>query len=366
MEVKMANSVHVEWFKKGSKSWNAWLAEQRALDGAFRADLSDAELFWAHPADLRGSDLRDANLQAANLGALDLTGADFRGANLDNTVIQRAQLAEAHLQRAQLRRANLFKTDLSHSNLTGADCSGADLRETDLCGTIFDRTTLSDADFSGAQMNRTKLCDLDLSDVKGLASVVNIAFSTVGMDTLQRSKACIPHRFLEGAGIPKELLAGTSFADSERAYYSCFISHSSKDESFTDKLMTDLKARGVRCWFNDLDGGRHLIEQIDEAICRHDKVLLVLSSNSIESPWVETEIYKARERELRENIQVLFPILIGSYSVLDSWKCPMARDIREYYIPYFTNWKDPESYRRTFERLLLSLAQSKDQRRAAA
>jgi hypothetical protein len=32
-------------------------------------------------------------------------------------------------------------------------------------------------------------------------------------------------------------------------FYSCFISYSSKDQKFADRLHADLQNKGVRCWF---------------------------------------------------------------------------------------------------------------------
>jgi hypothetical protein len=53
--------------------------------------------------------------------------------------------------------------------------------------------------------------------------------------------------------------------------------------------------------------GQKIHEQIDEAIRLHDKLLLLLSSHSMSSEWVKTEIAKARKRELNENRRMLFP-----------------------------------------------------------
>ena len=95
-------------------------------------------------------------------------------------------------------------------------------------------------------------------------------------------------------------------------YYSCFISYSTKDQAFADRLYADLQANGVRCWFaaHDIKGGQKIHEQINEAIRVHDKVLLILSEHSMASDWVGTEIASAREREAREKKQMLFPITI--------------------------------------------------------
>ena len=60
---------------------------------------------------------------------------------------------------------------------------------------------------------------------------------------------------------------------------------------FADHLYADLQARGVRCWFapHDIQGGRKIHEQIDEAIRVYDKLLLILSDASMNSSWVKTE-----------------------------------------------------------------------------
>jgi hypothetical protein len=50
--------------------------------------------------------------------------------------------------------------------------------------------------------------------------------------------------------------------------YSCFISYSSKDQLFADRLHADLQDKGVRCWFapHDLPIGAKTRDAIDEAI----------------------------------------------------------------------------------------------------
>jgi hypothetical protein len=67
-------------------------------------------------------------------------------------------------------------------------------------------------------------------------------------------------------------------------------------------------------WFasHNVAGGKKLHEQIDEAIRLHERLMLILSENSIESEWIRTEIAKARKREVREDRRVLFPLLWSS------------------------------------------------------
>jgi hypothetical protein len=150
-------------------------------------------------------------------------------------------------------------------------------------------------------------------------------------------------------------------------YYSCFISYSSRDQQFAKKLYDDLQGNGVSCWFapHDIQGGKKIHEQIDEAIRLHDKLLLILSEDSMKSEWVKTELAKARKREVNDGKRVLFPVRLVAFQVLRDWECfdadtgkDSAREIREYFIPDFSNWKDHDSYRVAFDRLVKDLKQS--------
>jgi hypothetical protein len=111
-----------------------------------------------------------------------------------------------------------------------------------------------------------------------------------------------------------------------------------------------------------MQSGKKIHEQIDEAIRLYDRLLLILSKNSMESEWVATEIAKARKREVREKRRVLFPVRLVDFETLRDWECfdadtgkDSAREIREYFIPDFSKWKDHDSYQKAFDRLLKDL-----------
>jgi len=152
-------------------------------------------------------------------------------------------------------------------------------------------------------------------------------------------------------------------------FCSCFISYSTKDQELADRLYADLQNKGVRCWFapHDVQGGKKLHEQIDEAIRRYERLLLILSANSMASKWVKAEIRNARQREVAENKRVLFPVRLASYEALREWKLfdgdegeDLATEIREYYIPDFSEWKKHDLYVREFEKLLRDLRTGND------
>jgi TIR domain-containing protein len=75
-------------------------------------------------------------------------------------------------------------------------------------------------------------------------------------------------------------------------YYSCFISYSTHDQEFAKQLHADLQTKGVRCWFAPHD--------------IHDRLLLILSEDSMSSEWVKTEIAKARKRDVKEGQRCCF------------------------------------------------------------
>jgi TIR domain/Pentapeptide repeats (8 copies) len=282
------------------------------------------------------------NLSHANLSHATLRGADLIGANLIG--------------------ADLIAANLSHANLRGADLSGASLRHASLHG-----ADLHGANFSGALCGQTVVTDLDLSETDGLDSVSYWGPSSVGIDTIFRSKGKIPEAFLRGCGVPEYIIENQkALAGSLEPiqFYSCFISYSTKDEDFARRLHSKMREKGLRVWFapEDMQAGKKLHEQVDEAIRVFDKLLLVISPNSIDSKWVRDEIRRSRKSEIREGRKKLFPVRIMEYKAVEQWESffsdlaeDVAEEVREYFIPDFSNWKDHDSFESAFARLLRDL-----------
>jgi hypothetical protein len=85
------------------------------------------------------------------------------------------------------------------------------------------------------------------------------------------------------------------------------------------------------------------------------------------SEWVKTEVRRARKREVREGRRVFFPIRLVPFETIRDWEAfdadtgkDMAREIREYYIPDFANWKDHDAFKEGFKRLLDDLKAEAD------
>src|SRR5271166_3062748 len=323
----MANPEHLAILQQGVGEWNKWRFDHPNVKPDFKdADLNEADL---SEADLRGANLFWADLRWANLFWADLHEADL-GAKLTD---------------ANLRRADLGGADLGGAHLIGADLTGANFTEAHAGFTIF--------------------ANVDLSVAKGLETVKHNGPSTVGIDTIYKSHGKIPEVFLRGCGVPENFIEYMhSLTGQAYEYHSCFISYSTKDQAFAERLHADLQAKGVRCWFapHDIQGGRKIHEQIDDAIKLHDKLLLILSEHSMSSNWVKTEIANARQREEQEKKNLLFPITLAPMEEVKKWKLfdadlgvDSAREVREYFIPDFSRWKEHDSYQLALGRLVKDL-----------
>jgi hypothetical protein len=319
----MANPEHLKILKQGVFKWNTWRAENLTV----RPELSGAELSGA---DLRYAILRDA---------------DLRGAVLSDAVLSDAVLSDADLGGADLGGADLGGADLAFANLTSA--------------------LLEDTDFTQASWGWTTLGNNDLSRVKGLGKGIHAGPSTIGIDTIYKSQGNIPEVFLRGCGVPEDFITYMrSLVGQPIQFYSCFISYSTKDEEFARRLYSRMRDASLRVWFapEEMKGGEKLYEQIDRAIQVHDKLLLILSEHSMQSEWVMTEIRRALETEVKENRRKLFPITVVDFDKIKAWKRfdadtgrDLAAELREYFIPDFSNWKEHDSFEAAFERLLRDL-----------
>ena len=206
----MANEEHVKILRQGVEAWNAW----REKDPGVRPDLSEANLEWA---DFSKANLCGAVLRGAKLSGACLTFADLEGANCASAGFTRAELREAKLEGTNLKEAIIYET-------------------------IFN--------------------NVDLSDAIHLSTCRHQGPSCVDHRTLALSKN-VPINFWRGCGLPDRLIEYVpSIFEEAIQFYSCFISYSSKDQEFADRLHADLQDNGVRCWFapQDLPIGKKILD----------------------------------------------------------------------------------------------------------
>jgi hypothetical protein len=84
-----------------------------------------------------------------------------------------------------------------------------------------------------------------------------------------------------------------------------FLSHSSKDRGFVNKLENILRAVGIRYWYSK----RHIAaatqwhDEIGNALARCDWFVVILSPSALRSLWVKRELlYALRKRRYSDRI----------------------------------------------------------------
>jgi TIR domain/Pentapeptide repeats (8 copies) len=361
VENLMANASHLSLLKKGVNAWNEWRLEH----GPDQADLSGANLIRANlsGADLSEVDLSEANLRWAYLIRADLSGANLSGANLSETDLSGANLSRANLGKASMVMAHLSGAHLNHADLSGAhlveanlseaDLTDADLRMADLDGATLFSVVLDGVNFERATVGMTLFGNVNLSSCSGLDSVEHVAPSTLGVDSIIRSKGRIPEIFLRGVGLPDEWIAYIpSLVGDGIQFFSCFISYSSLDKPFAVRLHDALQSKGIRCWLDEkqLLPGDDISRELERGIHLWDKFLLCASENSLTSWWVEDEIKTTleKERALRKErekpVRKLIPLNLDGYMFTDKWDLGvLANEIRSRVAADIQDWEKPTS-----------------------
>lgn len=161
------------------------------------------------------------------------------------------------------------------------------------------------------------------------------------------------------AATQKRQISSSSSSLSEPSpthFSTCVISYAQEDQLLAEKLYEDLQQNGVTCWFapKDLQIGKRIRNSVDQAIKRHDKLLVILSKYSLKSPWMEKEVETAFEEEQLRNRLILFPIRLDDavMKTRQAW----GGDIRRMrVIGDFKEWNQEMSYQRSLARLLRDL-----------
>ena len=102
-----------------------------------------------------------------------------------------------------------------------------------------------------------------------------------------------------------------------------FLSHSDRDRLFTARVAETLTRHGVPSWYSrrDLVGAQQWHDEIGEALRRCDWFAVILSPQSVASPWVKRELLFALQDNRYENR--IIPVLYQpcEYAEL-SWTLP--------------------------------------------
>lgn len=147
--------------------------------------------------------------------------------------------------------------------------------------------------------------------------------------------------------------------------HSCFLSYSNADDVFATKLYEDLIRNGILCWKWNLDArtGNALWGEIDHAIRKTDKLLLIASKSSLTSPAVNREIERAIHQEderaagrlsghFSGDTDVLFPVRLDDF-IFDGWRHARKADVVRKVVADARGWDlDASVYAAVLERLV--------------
>lgn len=333
-----------------------WLADRNTgerlnLRGASLTDI-DLSMIDLTGAYLSRTDLTGANLYATNLYGVDFTEsvlveADLTGTNLCASDFIGADLSNANLSAADLRQVNFFWATLDNANLTRAN----------LYCTSFIKTIFKNTNFDSAILGQTVFSDVDLLQLEGLDNCLHRSRSYVDANILLRSGDILPQEFLRGIGLTEDFIKYLpSLSEITAQYYSCFILYSIEDKLFAQKLHKDLQNEGVRCWLtpDNKKTEDKVKDLINEVNTEEDKLLVILSNNSIDNKWMITEIENLLAEERQRNQSILMPLKING-DLTSEDKLRFHKILSEKHISDFTNWEKPVEYFNAFNELLENL-----------
>jgi len=129
-------------------------------------------------------------------------------------------------------------------------------------------------------------------------------------------------------------------------YHGIFLSHTGVDKPFVRRLRTDLLAHGVRVWLDEaeIEIGDSLIAKIDEGMKLSRYIAVLLSTKSIDAPWVKKELEVAMNREITSGKVVVLPLLYEPCALPEFLKGKMYADFSK-----------PEEYEAMLAKLLRRL-----------
>jgi len=125
-----------------------------------------------------------------------------------------------------------------------------------------------------------------------------------------------------------------------------FLSHNSEDKPFARKIALYLKKYGIFVWIDEAEIkiGDSLTNKISKALEHVDYLVVLLSTNSVTSAWVNKELNIMMEKEIITSKTLILPVLIE--------KCSIPIFLRD---KLYANVSEKRNKNREFKKLLLAL-----------
>ncbi len=96
-----------------------------------------------------------------------------------------------------------------------------------------------------------------------------------------------------------------------------FICHASEDKPSARTIGLHLRQAGAKVWLDEweIKVGDSIVEKINDGLSEATHLLLLLSTTSVEKPWVKKEFSSALMRQLSDKSISVLPILIDSCNI---------------------------------------------------
>lgn len=406
----MANPEHVAVVLKGAAYIEEWRKKHPGqILNLSKVDLSGANLFGANlskanlqdarlvrvnlvKANLSKAKLSRANLTSADLAIADLSDVDLSKATLEWAALMKANLSRADLSKVQagysnfvmadlseakLSGADLFEADLSNANLSRTDFSGADLSYANLKFAKFHETNFSNTNLTGANLSHINAPDVILTGAKmgfttivrsnlaqgvGLETVKHEEPSNISIDTLILSFRAGENRFTSeletfflNSGVPKELLDALPRILAEVQYCTCFVCYGQPDLGFAERLVKDLKARGVSSWLYSMDytPGEKTWGEIIQKRREAEKMIVLCSASAL----IRGGVLKEIEEQKDEDPDKMVPISLDNLWKESGFSVKRGqRDLKPFLLELnYADFTDESTYNKSLRKLLKGL-----------
>jgi hypothetical protein len=105
--------------------------------------------------------------------------------------------------------------------------------------------------------------------------------------------------------------------DEVNAMPNIFLSHSSADKPFVEKLAKDLKRVGVNVWFDkwEIKIGESITWKIEEGIRENEYLGIIISPEALTSEWVKSEIGAGWVKQMQTKKIFILPIYYRQCSI---------------------------------------------------
>lgn len=112
-----------------------------------------------------------------------------------------------------------------------------------------------------------------------------------------------------------------------------FISHSSKNSDFFNRLTKDLEEAGMNVWkfTEEVQAGDDMTQSVKQALNEIDYYIIVLSKPSVISEWVNFELSATLINEASRQENLVIPVLIEECEIPSSIRNRMYIDFRNNY-----------------------------------